>query len=312
MTFVAVGAGAWARAVQACSSCGCTLSSDWVAQGYAAGAGFRLDLRFDYFNQNELRSGTASVNRSAIALPASREIQQETINRNVSLGIDYSPNAEWGVSLLVPFFARYHTTIAAGDTEVSTSDFRRAGDVRVLGRYQGFSPDHTIGVQVGLKLATGSFTETFSTGPQAGTPLDRGLQPGTGTTDLLLGAYHYGVLGRRWSYFVQALLQQPLDDREGYRPGTAVTANLGVRLAPAARVVPQLQLSFHAEGRESGPNADVANSGAVLAYLGPGVTVGVTRGITAFGFVQIPVYQNVNGYQLEPTLTASVGLHFQL
>ena len=297
--------------MHACSTCGCTLSSDWVAQGYAAAAGLRLDLRFDYFNQDELRSGSASVSRSAITFPASREIQQETINRNGSVGLDYSPDAEWGVSLLAPFFARYHTTIAAGDTAISTSDFRRLGDVRVVGRFQGFSADHTTGVQFGLKLATGSFNERFSAGPQAGTPLDRGLQPGTGTTDLLLGAYHYGVVGPSWNYFVQALLQQSLDDREGYRPGTAITANLGVRLALTPRIAPQLQLSFHVEGRESGPNADVANSGATLAYLGPGVTVSVTRGVTAFGFVQIPVYQNVNGYQIEPAFTASVGLHYQ-
>jgi hypothetical protein len=43
--------------VSACSSCGCSLSSDWASQGYASGQGLRLDFRFDYFNQNQFRTG---------------------------------------------------------------------------------------------------------------------------------------------------------------------------------------------------------------------------------------------------------------
>jgi hypothetical protein len=49
-------------AALACSSCGCTLSSDWSSQGLApSGEGFRLDLRYDYFDQNQLRSGISSL-----------------------------------------------------------------------------------------------------------------------------------------------------------------------------------------------------------------------------------------------------------
>ena len=35
----------------ACSACGCTLSSDWSSQGLAATGGWRADLRFDFFDQ---------------------------------------------------------------------------------------------------------------------------------------------------------------------------------------------------------------------------------------------------------------------
>jgi len=300
------------RESQACSACGCTLSSDWAAQGFATGSGFRLDLRFDVLNQDQLRSGSGTVNRSSITVPNDQEIQQKTINRNVALALDYSPDAAWGVTVLLPFLDRYHTTIAPGDTEISGSDFRRLGDVRIIGRYQGFSPDHTIGVQLGVKLATGAFDENFDSGPQAGTPLDRGLQPGTGTTDLILGVYHYGALGPSWSYFAQATVEQPLGSRDGFKPGEALNVNLGVRWTASRAVVPQIQLNVRAEGRETGPNADTPNSGATLGYLGPGISVDVARGVQAFGFVQVPVYQNVNGYQLEPRYTASFGLHFQL
>jgi hypothetical protein len=301
-----------AHRLDACSSCGCTLSSDWAAQGYVASSGFRLDLRFDYFNQDQLRSGTGSVDQGSITLPSDREVQKTTINRNTTLTLDYSPSADWGITLNVPFYDRYHTTYAEGDTELSTSDFSRVGDVRIVGRYQGFSEDHTTGVQLGVKLATGGIHEEFIAGPQAGTEVDRGLQPGTGTYDLLVGVYHYGALGPSFTYFAQALVQQPFNTRDEFKPGTGLDVNLGIRYLASPAVTPQLQLTVRAEGRESGANADVENSGAVLAYLGPGVTVKLARGVHAYAFVLVPVYQNVNGYQIEPRYTASGGLHFQL
>jgi hypothetical protein len=296
----------------ACSSCGCTLSSDWASQGYAVGAGFRVDLLFSYFNQNQLRTGTGTVDRGSITFPTDREIQQETINRNYTLSLDYSWKPDWGVTVQIPYFNRYHTTIAPGDTAVSTSHTQSIGDVRVISRYQGLSADHTLGVQFGVKFATGSFDNTFLSGPQAGQPLDRGLQPGTGTTDLLIGVYKFGTLSRDWDYFAQALLQQPLNSREEFRPGTGLNVNVGARYVAYQSFTPQIQVNVRTEGRESGANGDVENSGATIAYLSPGVTVSLAKRLTLYGFVQLPVYQRVNGFQIEPRYTVSIGVHYSL
>jgi hypothetical protein len=135
-------------AALACSSCGCTLSSDWSSQGLPpSGEGFRVDLRFDYFDQNQLRSGTGTVDRASLAIPNDQEIQQKTIKRNWTLGFDYSPNPDWGVNLQLPWFDRYHTTIAPGDTEISMSHTQSIGDARLVGccpnirRYPGGASD---------------------------------------------------------------------------------------------------------------------------------------------------------------------------
>jgi hypothetical protein len=295
-----------------CSSCGCNLSSDWASQGYAAGEGLRIDLRFDYFNQDQLRTGTGTVDRGAIVFPTDREIQQETINRNYTLAVDYSPNGDWGFNLAIPYFDRYHTTIAEGDTETSTSHTKSLGDVRALARYQGFSADHDWGVQAGLKLPTGSTDNTFFAGPQTGEIVDRGLQPGTGTTDLLVGLYRFGALSRDWDYFAQALGQVALNSHDEFRPGNGLNVNFGVRYAGFEHVTPHVQINVRVEARESGANADVENSGATLAYLSPGVTVDVAKGLSLYGFFQVPVYQRVNGYQLEPRYTVSLGVHYAL
>jgi hypothetical protein len=302
-----------APGAMACSSCGCTLNSDWSSQGYTTQSGFNLDLRYDYFDQDELRSGTHAANRADYPLPNEQEIQQHTLNRNLTATADWSPSRIFGVSVLLPYFDRSHSTVAAGDSEVSTSQSRGLGDARIVARYQGFEADLSRGVQIGLKLPTGRIDDTFSAGPQAGQPLDRGLQLGTGTTDLLIGGYAVGALGTDVYYFANVLLQQPLASRDGFRPGTGVNMTIGLRYtAPLpAGLVPQLQLNARIEQRESGVNADVDNSGASLFYLSPGLGFQLSTHVDGFAFVQLPVYQRVNGLQLEPRVVGSVGFHYR-
>ena len=294
----------------ACSACGCTLSSDWSSQGLAATGGWRADARFDFFDQDQLREGTSSVGRGTIALPNDREVQQFTLNRNYNLALDYSPNKDWGVSVSLPWFDRSHATIAEGDSAISTSHDSGVGDLRVLARYTGFDAQRNTGIEFGLKLPTGRIDDTFETGPQAGEIVDRGLQLGSGTTDLLLGVYHFDALTPEWGYFAQALLQQPLDARDGFRPGSGLNLNFGVRYTASPTFVPQLQVNARVEKRESGANADVDNSGASLVYLSPGLSWNATRRLSAYAFAQLPLFQRVNGLQIEARWTASVGLHY--
>jgi len=296
----------------ACSTCGCSLNSDWSSQGYATSLGWHLSLREDYFNQSQLRSGPDSVSRASFAYPTDEEVQRKTINRNTLLGADYSFSRYWGLSLQLPYIDRHHQTIAGGDTDISTSDAHGIGDLRVVARYQGFSDDAGIGLQFGLKLSTGRFKQDFASGPQAGELLDRGLQLGTGTTDALLGIYKFGYLTESVGYFGQAMAQFAMDARDHFRPGNSLNLNLGLRYLDAGRFTPQLQLNLHGEQRESGSQADRPNSGAVLAYVSPGIGVKITKRLDAFAFVQLPVYQHVNGLQLEPRRLWSVGMQYRL
>ena len=295
----------------ACSSCGCTLSTDWLTYGGVPGS-FFADFRVDYYNQDELRSGTHRVDRGSITFPADREIQRETVNHNYNLFLAYTPNSSWGVTAQVPYFDRYHTTVAEGDEDISTSHTKSIGDVRVIAAYRGLRDDRSFGIQVGVKLPTGSFRNNFISGPQAGERLDRGLQPGTGTTDLILGAYKFGTVNEHWDYFAEALLQQPLDSRDDFKPGTGLNLSLGARYLGFEGVVPQVQLNVRNERRESGSQADVGNSGATFVYVSPGLQVSITPTMAAYGYVQLPLYQRVNGFQIEPRYFASIGLRFSL
>src|SRR6266567_4490749 len=96
--------------------------------------GFEAGLRHEYFNQTDLRSGLHSLDRAELTYPNDNEIQQRTLNRNTWLDLNYVVNSSWAVSAQLPHYDRFHTTIAEGDTAISTSQADGVGDLRILGR----------------------------------------------------------------------------------------------------------------------------------------------------------------------------------
>lgn len=312
----------------ACASCGCTLSSDWenIQSPISYAPGLKLDLRYDYLNQDQLRrrGGTiSSHDASQITNNGGdpQEVEKYTVNNYITMGIDYSINHYWGFNVQVPFIDRRHSTLGTasdgfapgpggGQYDSHTSNL---GDIRVIGRYQGFTRECNLGVLYGVKFPTGSYTETgTSTDPTAPgpVPIDRGLQPGTGTTDVILGAYYSNDLALKWEYFTQALYQKALDSRNQYKPGDSLNLNAGLRYTGFSRFFPLVQLNFHYAPHDTGKNADTTSTGGTLLYLSPGISVPVTKHILAYGFVQVPVYQYVHGVQLAPRFTTSVGVRY--
>jgi hypothetical protein len=310
----AVPAGLVPMAANACASCGCTLSAD-AAMGYSASAGWRLSFEYDYIHQDELRTGT----HSASGVPSGIELERDTLNRYLTTGVSYSPNAAWNINLLLPYVERTHSTYGTFDPTqplpaVSTSRSSSLGDIRLIGSYQGFLPTHNLGVQLGIKLPTGQFGTAidFNGGPNRGTPLDASLQPGSGSTDLILGAYYYQAISQNFDVFANGQFQTAVKhhlDAPGndYRPGNSTTVSVGLRYEHSPRWVPQLQLNLLHKSRDQGALADLENTAGNVAYLSPGLTIEVAPRLHVFGFAQLPVYSNLYGYQLFPRWTASVG-----
>lgn len=293
---------------RACSECGCLLSSDWSAQGYPDLPGITASTRFEYYESNDLWSGTHAVDRTALEFPTDREIQQITLNRNTWFGLDYVGAKGWAASVQLPYYDRFHSTIAEGDTKLSETRVTGIGDLRLMGRYQQYSLYRSVGIEFGLKLPTGRYDQDFTTGPAAGSLLDRGLQLGTGTTDLMLGASYFRRPSAHVGWFAQLTADLPLYEREGFVPTANAALNTGIRYLNSTSVTPQLQLNVRWDSREHGAEGDVANSGGTLAYLSPGLTLETGRQSSAFVFAQLPVYRRLNGYQLEPQILLSIGV----
>jgi hypothetical protein len=325
-------------AAHACATCGCSLSAD-AAMGYSASPGWRINLEYDYINQNQLRSGTHDVSPLVPAAindaGGNQEVEHQTLNRYLNLGISYRPNASWNVNLVIPYVARSHTTYGSatadeiGPGQLSGVQSDGLGDVKLIGSFQGFLPTHNLGVQLGVKLPTGRYggqnVDTgstvghspvfFSTGPNAsaGASLDTSLQPGTGSADVILGAYYFQPVSQNFDAFVNgqfqgAVIEQLREVGGDYRPGNAETLSFGVRYEADPRWVPQLQVNVSHKSADQGALADVTDTEGTVAYLSPGITVSPAHDVQLYGFVQVPVYSNLQGYQLFPRWTASAGV----
>lgn len=297
----------------ACASCGCTLTADWLSQGLAAQPGTTFSLRYDYIPQTVLRNGTENIDRSSISLPTDFEVQRYTYNHILTMTLDHQFANDWGVDVQLPLLTRPHSTYSPGDTEASHSDTRGIGDLRVTARWQGLSkPGSVTGIEAGLVLPTGRYLQNFDAGPSKGQEVDRGLQAGTGTIQAVVGAYHLGAITHELGYFVQANLQTALNNRHGYKPGSFVQASAALNYTHWRNITPQLQLTFRATAKDSGPDADRPNSGGEQVNIAPGLSAKLSSKAVGFTYVELPLYERVNGYQIVPRAKFSVGVLFHL
>lgn len=296
----------------ACASCGCTFTSDWLAQGLVTQPGSAITIRYDYVPQTELRSGTSKVDTSQLAFPNEREVERKTFNHYVTLAYDRQFASDWGFNLAVPFISRPHSTIAEDTLGESRSAGSGIGDVRLVGRWQGLStPGGVTGLQFGMVLPTGSTHRAFTSGPAAGEEIDRGLQPGTGTVQAIAGVYHYSKVGRSLALVLQAQGQAPLASHRQYKPGAVGEASASLQYLGLRSVTPELQINFRVNGRDSGAASDRANSGGEQFYVSPGLSGRLTPRLSAFGLMQVPVYRRFNGWQLAPKVTFSTGVQMR-
>lgn len=225
--------------------------------------------------------------------------------------MDYAFNPAWAVSVQVPVVNRDHRHVHNDvPPEQESWNLTGLGDLRLSGRYQTALNEHAAaGFQFGLKLPTGKYDETNDLGQLA----ERSLQPGSGTTDALLGAYSYHQLeGDATTLFVQGLWQRPLAERDDYQPGQQVTLDVGLRYAMTRSLNAQLQLNLLWKDRDQGLNAEPDDSGGCYVFLSPGASYVLTKQIQLYGFVQLPLYQYVNGTQLTADWSAVAGISWKM
>ena len=104
-------------------------------------------------------------------------------------------------------------------------------------------------------------------------------------------------------------MDQPLARHNGFAPSPSLTLSGGARWLNTSDFTPELQVNINCFGRETGPEGDFDNSGGTQVYLSPGTTADVTKTVSDFVYVQLPVWQRLNGLQLQPDLLFTTGVH---
>jgi hypothetical protein len=280
---------AWACA------CGCGVFQVGTGTMMPTASGGRVWLEWDFLDQNKNWSGTSSA-------PAADNEDKGIRTDFLTAGVQYMFNRKWGVEAELPYWFRNFETTTDDPNPGDTGSFSHSdiGDVRIRGIYSGFSDDMSTGVTFGLKLASGNFTYPN---------FDRDTAIGSGSTDLLLGAYHMGDIGDptqpghiplKW--FANAQWERAFMIQDSYRPGDETDFAVGsyydgIRVGKGGRVSPLLQVVGSVRARDDGGNSDRPNSGYRRLLIAPGVEYAV-RQVRLYGDVEVPVYQKINGDQL--------------
>jgi hypothetical protein len=309
----ALALGVAGEAVASCGAAFCMVNTNWNVQGAWTEPGARLDLRFEYIDQDQPRAGSRRVGVGEIR---QHHDEVRTVNRNWLATYDYAFSEAWGVSATLPVIDRSHSHIHnhAGGQIFESWNFTEVGDLRVLGRRQWRAESveaqrlDSYGINFGLKLPTGKDDVRNAQGALA----ERPLQPGSGTTDLLAGAYFRRMLSSGSSWFADALIQAPLNSRDNFKPGRRVSFDLGYRWEVGEKLGLMLQLNALHRSRDQGSDAEPEDSGGRFLFVSPGLSYAFTQAVQAYSFVQLPLYQHVNGVQLTAdwALVAGVSMRF--
>lgn len=268
-------------------ACGCQVFEVGTAAMLPTGEGGMAWMEYDFMNQDINWSG------SKVA-PEANNPDKRIRTDFYTAGMQYMFNRSWGMEAEVPYTNRYfRTTDDSGDFRSSQHD--ALGDIRIKGIYSGFSSDMSSGVTFGLKLPTGDHTFLG---------FDRDTDIGSGSTDMLLGAYHLGRLtnNNNWLWFINGQWDHAFMTQGQYRPGDEFDAAAGIyydvgSVLGVGHLFPVLQVIGSDRQRDSGANANPGNSGYTRFLISPGLEYDV-KSLKLYGDVEFPVYQNVNGNQL--------------
>jgi hypothetical protein len=270
-------------------------------------------MSFQYIDQNHLRG--------------SRDLETEhhelqTINRLTTLQLSYLVAPRFQISATLPFVSRSHRHIAVDTGELERWHFGAFGDAALQGRYRLYqsatSPtSDSFWLSAGVKLPTGARHE--SNGKEEA---EVTIQPGSGSTDVFAGATWQsgwlrntalkGMMGNTTliPFFASVTLRHNGRGTNRYRKGDELQASAGSEYPINSRVHILGQVNLRQSSKDSVGDTleNPGLTGGTHLYVSPGIRIAVGRGLSAYSYVQLPVYEHVNGAQLIARRNLLVGI----
>lgn len=289
-----------------------------------------VDLSFQYIDQDQPRIGTSDAEVGELPSPHD---EVRTINRAAALAIRYAPSARWQVGVVLPWISRFHEHIEAeeheelagkhGDHEHEAApeewSLQGAGDLLLEAQFEVWSRERSSLWLLGaVELPTGPDDLDNDEGEVAEVP----IQPGSGSTDAIVGLTWHGALLRETRlrgslgniaelpFFLAATYRRNGTGRDDYRLGDEWQVNAGGAYPFTRWLEALLQLNARFRGKDSPGRTeeDPDFTGGTFVYVSPGARFSWSERWAQYVYVQLPVYQDVNQLQLTSSANWLTGL----
>jgi hypothetical protein len=309
----------WLLMLRSTADASCGSASCPLNVYHAIGIG-DLDIRYvyEYINQNQVHVGTT---RTFVGAIPQHHDEVQTVNISNTLQLQFGVMRGLSVDISLPFIHREHAHIHHhhGEDLWETWDFTALGDMRLGVQLTppALSTGEGAGITLlaGVKLPTGERHVRNANGDEA----EVAIQPGSGSTDAILGAQYvnnlfsapmtngeYSAIPLRLS----ATIQMAGQGTHNWRFGNSLVTSAGTMYQFARQAALLLQINLRYQGKADPGETDEPreNTGGTWILASPGLRILLNDTFSAYSYVQFPVYQNVNGIQQ----TAKVYLHFGL
>ncbi|MCI0554459.1 MAG: hypothetical protein L0287_26220 [Anaerolineae bacterium] len=297
-----------------CGAASCPLNH----HRYLRAGSFHIGFSREYINQDKIFIGGSP---SFVGAIGGHHDEVQTINERSVFQLQVGVSNRLGFALDVPFIARQHSHIHhhQGEDIWEYWNFKGFGDVLASAQFAVLLPESDfepyLSVQAGLKLPSGVTNIKNADGDEA----EVTIQPGSGSTDFVLGFNYRQTItsiptlsGDFSALPISAGATYQANGKGSYdwRFGNTLLAHIGTEYQFSTHASLLLQINGRKqEYSDVGTTREPGeNTGGTWVYVSPGLKLDLSDAISAYGYVQLPVYQNVNGIQQTSAFNLQFGI----
>lgn len=292
---------------QTCCSGGVPLSNNLGLPNEGKGS-FIMGLNYDYNHLNTLNAGTERLDDDS----------RLRNTNSILLNAGYAINERLSVEALFTWVNQTRTIRQFGNE--SFTETRGIGDAVFLIKYafpELLGSGSVWNVGLGTKAPLGKSDLTSEEGFQ----LTADLQPGSGAWDILgwtsisknLGFRPSATASGSITYRFTGKNNAYLHDSSVYEFGNVIQANAGYTdqfLLFNTVFNPGLVLKYRKAFADEINESDLPNTGGQWVFIRPELAVQLTKNLTLQTRLELPVYSEVTGTQLTPTLRFTAGVSY--
>ncbi len=313
------------RALAGCGSSNCFLTTG-TQEGVFAPGQVVLDLSYRYLSQDKKLRGRSSTNEVLVPkvdfengeLELAHHRERRTLNTLAQLDVNVGLTERLTLAMTLPFLNdRRHehddgVDLDAGEKGHFTNDDGSSGlgDVSITGKYAFFTTiRHLFVGGLGVKFPTGEYKLRNG----EGNINEPSVMPGTGSYDFLLsGYYSYQWQPRQLDSFIALQYRLNTKNNLDYQFGNATVLNIGLNYRTSEKIVVTGQFNTRVAERDEFKGQGVPSTGNTMIYFSPGVRIQSSDDTAFYTHIQLPIYQDVNEFNIVPRYGLQFGLSHNL